>query len=108
MLCRWRSESEAANFRPILDHADKLYAQALEAPTEEVFRQKTAELYCWLAHACLDLRGSAAKTKIVFRAMYEARGLVCPLWRNGVSADLQAMIRPLDQWLKDYRGLMVN
>ena len=108
MLCRWLSESEAANFRPILDHADKLYAQALEAPAEAVLWQKTAEFYWWLAHACLDLRGSAPKTEIVFRAMYEARGLVCPLWKNGVSADLEALIRPMDQWLKDDRGLMVN
>ena len=58
------------------------------------FKEHADRLYWWSSHAMLDMRGSASKTEIVYRSMFIAKGLEPPpLWRPGVSADIEALMR---------------
>ncbi|HEU4620830.1 MAG TPA: hypothetical protein VFS42_01270 [Burkholderiaceae bacterium] len=87
-------------------HVGRLYREAMDAPDDAVFKEKAARLYWWTAHSCFDLRGSAAKLEVAYRSMYQARGLHCPLWRPGVSADIEAILSTEDEWLGRYEQLM--
>ncbi|HEU4621006.1 MAG TPA: hypothetical protein VFS42_02175, partial [Burkholderiaceae bacterium] len=93
---------------PIRKHLERLYREAMDAPDDATFKDKAARLYWWSAHACFDQRGSAAKTEIAFRSMYQARGLHCPLWQPGVSADVEAMLCLEDEWVEKHEQLMLS
>lgn len=104
----WRPQivhTAAVLIPEVMLHAGRLYEQAFMSPSEAEFRDMAAKVYWWLAHAMPDKRGSAAKAEICFRAMHAARGLSCPLWRPGVSADIEAMLRTEEQWLAEYPQL---
>jgi avirulence protein len=92
----------------VLNHAEALYRQALTTPNDAQFEEDAARLYWWLAQAMPDERGSAAKTEICFRTLYAARGLYCPIWKAGVSADIEAMLRHEEEWMAEYRALQRN
>ena len=105
----WMLHAEASTLPASFDKMDEIYKAAMAAPDPATFEKEAARLYWNVAHAAPDWRGSAAKTEIVYRALFEAKGYPPPpLWRPGVSADLEAMLRTEEQWLRDIPGLQAH
>ena len=101
--------AEASTLPASFDKMNGIYQAAMAAPDQATFEKEAARLYWHVAQAAPDLRGSAAKAEVIYRALFEAKGYPPPdLWRPGVSADLEAMLRTQDQWLAEYKGLQAH
>lgn len=89
----------------IMDHAETLYARALDpAATQAQALETIADLHWWLSHGMPDQRGSAAKTELSVRSIAQARGLDLPPLRHGIVLDLEAMTTPREEFVRNYAG----
>lgn len=85
------------------------FDEALKAIEPGAFDQAAARFYWLAAHAAPDVRCSAAKVELIYRALHVARGFgPPPPWRPGKSADIEAILRSQEAWLRDYRGLQAD
>jgi len=69
-----------------------------------------AELHWWLAHAYPNLRGSAAVADSMTKVILMAHGIEPGRWKGdspshrGISPDIEAFLRPLDDYVQNYRN----
>ena len=64
------------------------------------FLKDVSSVYWWLANACLNKRGSAACTEMFCRALCRASGFDWPLYKPGISLDLECMARSEPEFIQ--------
>ena len=101
--------AEPETFPATKARANAHYQSAMDAKDPATFEKEAASMYWEVARAVFDYRGSAAKAEIIYRALYEAKGYPPPpLWKPGVSADIEIMLREKEEWLGDAQALQAN
>lgn len=86
----------------ISEQFEDLISADMTDPVER--RTKLAEMHWLLAHAMLDHRGSAAKSELAIRSIAMALDMELPPFREDIAPDLEAFVRPIDDFVKKYQS----
>lgn len=98
----------AFNIQPILKHVGNIYDSVVKVKNIkyqyelEVVNKRIAEMHWFLAQLMPCQRGSAGITDVFTKSLYESLGVQVHPWKKGVAPDLEAFVRPLDDYVKNY------
>lgn len=98
-----------ANGQRLLDLADDLYRRALDPslPLDETV-DAAARVNWLLAQATPYYRGSASAQNAVVRSIFDARGIEAPIFRPGISPDLEAFVTDFDTFAQNFPDFFVE
>ncbi|MGE0489215.1 MAG: hypothetical protein AB7S38_08375 [Vulcanimicrobiota bacterium] len=104
----WVHTSPATG-RRLLDLADDFYRRALDPnlPLDETV-DAVARVNWLLAQATPYHRGSASAQNAVVRSLFDARGIEAPIFRPGISPDLEAFVTDFDTFAQNFPDFFVE
>jgi len=90
----------------VINYLETLFV-LLQSPT--ITDQNTirivSSIHWWLAHAMPYVRGSAAISDALTKALFYWRGIYPGRWREGISPDIYAFHHSLEEFVRDYPSL---
>ena len=93
----------------ILNHVETLYQNTMRLPAQPEHLNQTveqvAQMHWLLAHAMPYLRGSAGIADMFTKAIFDAKGIHVSRWKEGLAPDLEALVTPLSEYIRQYASL---
>lgn len=96
------------SIKPVFKYLDQIYKEIAKIKTvktkEELdsVNKKIAEMHWYFIQLMPYKRGSAGIADILTKSIYESLGIQVSSWKQGVAPDLEALVRPLDDYVMNY------
>ncbi len=96
------------SIKPVFGRVGKLYDSVVKVGNVkhqyelDVVNKRIAEMHWFLAQLMPCQRGSAGITDVFTKSLYESLGVQVHPWKTGVAPDLEAFVRPLDDYVGNY------
>lgn len=94
--------------KPTLKYIGDLYSEVIKIDKVKTKEQlafcikKIAEMQWYFAQSTPFLRGSAGIAEVFTKSLCESLGIQVSPWKKGVAPDLEAYVRNLDDYIKNY------
>lgn len=96
------------SIKPALKHVGNIYDSIVKIKRVqyqyelEVVNRGIAQMHWFLAQLMPCQRGSAGITDVLTKSIYESLGIQVHPWKAGLAPDLEAFVRPLDDYVDNY------